>query len=720
MIHRVPSNLLFSFSPLINTNPMKKYAFSLLGLLLTGFLMAGNVEHVYQFNSYSISQKGNYQSFILENTRLSGMPGQPMLPYQEIALMLPPGEKAASIEVIGENEVQVPGSYILYPKQEVRPISLGSSGTFLKDESVYSSSVPYPASVTGHLTTQYLNGYAFALCTFTPARYIPATGQISYYTRVTIRINTVKDQTSLNALKNISPSANVRNRVLKFSQNPAMMESYPQLKAASTNYQLLIITKSSFQDCFTPLISMYNSKSISSQIKTIEDITASVTGTDLQEKIRNYIKDQYQNNGIEYVLLGADAPILPARGFYCYVISGSGYEDSNIPADLYYSGMDGNYDLNGNQVYGEVADSADLLPDIAVSRMPGSDTAELNHMVHKSVYYQTHPVAGDFQKPFFVGEHLYDDPNTEGGDYMELLEDNHSDNGYYTTGIPSADNNIEKMYDNTPPGYSWTVDSLLAKINRGKSFIHHLGHANTDYVMRLFYWDITDNNFSQVNGIAHNYEYLYTQGCLCGSFDQPNCIATKMLTIHNFLVGGVFNSRYGWFDQGTTEGPSEHLQREFVNAMYTDTLPETHFGAAHMISKIKTAPWCTAPGEFEPGAQRWCHYCANALGDPACEVYVTSPGPIGISEIDALKGFTIYPNPASGLLNVSYSLPQSATVSVRLYNISGQVVTEAVAAQNQQKGAHTLQIGLTGLPSGTYFCRIDAGSFSRTTKFIIL
>jgi hypothetical protein len=143
--------------------------------------------------------------------------------------------------------------------------------------------------------------------------------------------------------------------------------------------------------------------------------------------------------------------------------------------------------------------------------------------------------------------------------------------------------------------------------------------------MRLITSDITNVNFPEVNGYDHNYQLLYTQGCDCGAFDSPWCIGSKMVTITNFLAGGVFNSRYGWFDEGTTEGPSEHLHRQFVSALYTDTLPDRHLGTAHMISKIKTAPWVTAPGEFEPGAQRWCQYDANVLGDPALEIWTTEP-----------------------------------------------------------------------------------------------
>jgi hypothetical protein len=165
---------------------------------------------------------------------------------------------------------------------------------------------------------------------------------------------------------------------------------------------------------------------------------------------------------------------------------------------------------------------------------------------------------------------------------------------------------------------------LLASFNRGNSFIHHVGHANSYYMMRLSMASITNANFANVNGTTHNYQFLYTQGCDCGAFDL-SCIAAKAVTIDNFLVAGIFNSRYGWFNEGTTEGPSEHLEREFVSALYNDTTPEKHLGTAHVISKIKTAPWVTLPGEFEPGARRWCHYDCNVFGDPAMEIRTEEP-----------------------------------------------------------------------------------------------
>lgn len=610
---------------------MKGSLFFLLFVFHGIILQAGIVEKTFYFSNYKIETKGLYQTLNFENTILSGIPGEPVLPWHEVVLMLPPGESSESIEIIEENETAVAGSFLLFPKQYDQPLSADKPVEFVRNDKVYRQTDIYPGRQTGQLLTQYMNGYAFALCTFTPVRYKPASKTLTYFSKVTVRITTRADAQSMVALNNLPVAGNVPARVKKFAMNPEMMGLYPQKKTPATNYQYLIISPVSFKNEFQALVSLYQGKGISARVVATDSIYSTMTGFDLQEKIRNFIINQHQNHNIEYVLLAGNPPLVPCRGFYCLVQSGSTpYPDSNIPADLYYSGLDGNYDANGNHIYGELTDNPDLLPDIAVGRFTVNNAEELQRMIRKSVSYQTNPVLGEFSRPLLAGEFLYEDPMTFGSDYMDLLIDDRNDNGYFTHGIPSGTNQIGTLYDTlvAPPLsiWQWNISDVLARINQGNSFIHHVGHASTNYMMRLSTSSITNDNFSQVNGITHNFQLLYTQGCYDGAFDAAGgCIAAKAVSIDNFLVAGIFNSRYGWFNQGTTDGPSQHLQREFVSAIYTDTLPEKHIGAAHLISKVKTAPWVSLPGEFEPGAQRWCHYCCNVFGDPALEIWTGEP-----------------------------------------------------------------------------------------------
>ena len=606
---------------------MKKTFFILL-FTGTGILVnAGIIEKTFYFNNYTIQTKGSYQTINFANTALSGITGEPVLPWQEIVLLLPPGEVAASMNVIEEDLTELPGSFIIYPQQAVKPTSSDTAASFAKKESVYHQSGNYPLEIRGQLMTQYLDGFAFALSSYTPLRYNPLSKQIFYYRKVTVRITTHPGQGTF-----VDPAlatSDTRAMVKSFAQNPEMLQTYPEKKLPLTDYQYLIISPVSFKNEFQPLISMYAAKGILVKVVALDTILANVTGYDDQEKIRNFIINQKQNFNIGYVLLGGNTPQVPCRGFYCYVQSGGGYTDSSIPADIYYSGLDGNYDANGNHVYGEVADNPDLLPDISVGRFPAGDTAELHRMIRKDISYQTNPVLGEFCRPLLLGEYLYPDPVTFGGGYMNMLVGDHADYGHTTYGIPTATNLIDKLYDTliSPPlnVWYWSDSQLITKLNQGNSFIHHLGHANTGYMTKLYLSQITNANFSSINGNTHNFEILYTQGCYDGSFDIGGCIAVKAVTIDNFLVAGIFNSRYGWFNEGTTDGPSEHLEREFISALYNPGTPEKHLGTAHMISKVMTAPFIGLPGEWEPGAQRWCHYCCNVFGDPALEIRTDEP-----------------------------------------------------------------------------------------------
>ncbi len=589
------------------------------------------IEKTYYFDNYKITKTADHEIINFDNTMLTGKTGEPVLPYQSVSLLLPPGEVAESIEVIGEDEVNISGTFSLYPQQYVRPMSEESSGEFVKNELAYSMTTAYPSSQTGELITQYMNGYSIALSTFTPLKYFPASGKVSFYKKITIRIHSRKDSKANDALTKLTSNNEVLKRVKRFVQNPDLINLYPKRVLNNNDYQLLIISPLQFVDDFSDLIYLYRVRGIKTKVVSTDSIYTSSLGQDSPEKIRNFIIQEYQNNNIEYVLLAGDVELIPYRGFYCHVQSSSVYEDYNIPSDLYYSALDGNWNDNGNNKWGEIGED-DLLPEISVARIPVSNLSELNNMLNKIKSYQDTPVLSEFDKPLLAGEHLWSSPLTWGGDYLDLLIGNHDDNGYTTIGIPT-DDNIEKLYDRDLG--TWSGSTLISKINQGKSFIHHAGHSNYNYVMRLNDGDITNQNFSQVNGLIHNYTLVNTTGCNCGGFDESDCIAEKMVNIENFAVGFIGNSRYGWFNEGQTEGPSTHLQREFVDALYNDKLHR--IGTSHLISKIESAPWVTAPGQWEEGALRWCFYCNNVLGDPAMGIWTNEPINIQASYLSSIQ-----------------------------------------------------------------------------------
>ncbi|MDP8200810.1 MAG: C25 family cysteine peptidase [Candidatus Tenebribacter burtonii] len=597
---------------------MKK-TFIVLFIISAICLNASIIEKTYHFGNYKISEMEGFQTIEFKDAQQQAKTGEPVLPYISVSLLLSPGEIAESIEMIGSNKKLISGTYQLYPKQQVKPVSMPGSSEIIKNNIIYNSSDVYPKKQNGELVTQFLHGYSIALTTFTPVMYIPVTGTLSYFEDVKIIIHTKPDIKAQNAMNNLLSNEAVNSRINRISQNPEMISYYPIVNSREGEYQLLIITPSQFEDDFDEIREVYLQQGMISEVKTTEDIYSSITGQDQPEKIRNYIIQEYQNHEIEYVLLAGDVEHIPYRGFYCTVNSGGGYEDNNIPSDLYYSALDGNWNDDGDNNWGEIGED-DLLPEVAVARFSFSSTIDLNNMLNKTISYQTQPVLGELRDPLMLGEYLSGNPLTWGADYLDMLIGFHDDNGYETTGIPE-DHDITTLYDRDVG--TWSSSQLITEINEGHSFIHHVGHANAEYTMRLNNPDITNSNFNLVNGVDHNYTFVYTHGCICGSYDHNDCIGERMINIENFLVAFVGNSRYGWFNEGQTEGPSAHIHREFADALYTDKYHR--IGRAHMESKTATAPWVTAPGQWEEGALRWCFYDCNVLGGSALPIWTDEP-----------------------------------------------------------------------------------------------
>jgi hypothetical protein len=78
-----------------------------------------------------------------------------------------------------------------------------------------------------------------------------------------------------------------------------------------------------------------------------------------------------------------------------------------------------------------------------------------------------------------------------------------------------------------------------------------------------------------------------------------------------------------------------------------------------------------------------------------------------------------YPNPFNPTTTISYTLPKSSFVTLKVYNLLGQEVAELVN-ETQFAGKHSVEFTGTDLPSGLYIYKITAGNFSQTRKMMLL
>ncbi len=78
-----------------------------------------------------------------------------------------------------------------------------------------------------------------------------------------------------------------------------------------------------------------------------------------------------------------------------------------------------------------------------------------------------------------------------------------------------------------------------------------------------------------------------------------------------------------------------------------------------------------------------------------------------------------YPNPFNPSTTISYDLPLRSHVSLAVYNTLGQQLVQLVN-EEVEAGRHEVKFDATGLSSGVYFYRLQAGSVVVTKKMSLL
>jgi hypothetical protein len=97
--------------------------------------------------------------------------------------------------------------------------------------------------------------------------------------------------------------------------------------------------------------------------------------------------------------------------------------------------------------------------------------------------------------------------------------------------------------------------------------------------------------------------------------------------------------------------------------------------------------------------------------------------PVGVNDKNGIPyKFSLkqnYPNPFNPITTIVFTLPERSDIRLVLVNILGNVVKE-IASGNYGAGEHRIKLDASGLSSGIYFYRLEAGSFSSTKKLILM
>jgi hypothetical protein len=590
---------------------------------------AAEYTHAYRFEEPKVITLPNDRQILeMEGTWLKDdLVGAPMLPVKTCRMFIPAGERVVVTEIGYGTLRPMEGAYVIQHATTPRPLS--QKGPFAVDPpnpDIYEKNASFPSTIHTTRSPQFLRGAQIVLVDLMPVIYNPVQGQLKYYEELEVRITTEKRERP-DWVMPFRNSVRDRNKILRTIENDVdFLKAHPgaaQEEAAGTasmdeepspagdSRQYVVITTGDLMDAFQTLTGYRASApggGYTTYMEDVDNIEAAYAGVDLAEKIRNFIKEMYIDHGTQYVVLGGDCDglpgqqVIPTRG--CHAVVGN-YTDGNIPSDLYFGCLDGTWNGDGDDVWGESNDGEgggdiDWESEVYVGRITADNASEATNQINKIIAFETteHP-----NRTLLVGEQLDGDP-TWGGDRMDWVYS-------YMDATPKTE-----LYDRDWVNHSWPKTQLLSYINSSDHhWVNHLGHSSVTYNMKLSNGDVA----SMTNSA---YLLVYTQGCYSGSMDNrysgggygdTDCFGEAITNTYNDRGAFAYigNSRYGWYNPGTyVRGASNLAHKEFVEAVFTENI--TKLGDANQISKTDLY--------LGSGLYRWIAFETNLLGCPATDL----------------------------------------------------------------------------------------------------
>lgn len=225
------------------------------------------------------------------------------------------------------------------------------------------------------------------------------------------------------------------------------------------------------------------------------------------------------------------------------------------------------------------------------------------------------------------------------------------------------------------------------------------------------------------------------------AYNGLNCAATVLAgnyaePVNARLVSPWFNARrkpnrvpalvfYHWYSFGA--GDSAVVQVRTLTRPWHQLAPAFRNTSSGVYSPFYAALGGYADSTIQLGFFFHSHQ-AGPFPDVSTGWYIDSVAfeglivPVSLSHSEVTEGFTLsqnYPNPFNPETKITYSIPVASDVTLKVYDLLGREVTTLVDVRHMP-GTYEATFDGSGLASGVYLYRLQAGSFSQVKKLILL
>jgi len=581
--------------------------FLLLSTISFAFIIDLPVENL----NYKIEDLQGFQRINLEDGGVFDKPGAPEIPGFVFTFSLPVSNRIKEFRIINSEWEGIPGEFYLYPVQNMNII--GEPVTFVGPDSViYNNDCYYPQSIIASFHSGNLRGYNIGQVLVFPFRYNPVIKRLEVLKRLRLEVKTGSSPSGIKPVRQTSISKSIFEKFVSkivnapgkggsiFTPQSLIEENYDDLAPSELPsiwgppVDLLIITNEQTLSAYENFARFKKLLGFNTTIRTMSWIRQNYTGFDDAERLRNFIRDAVEKWGVGFVILGNDVPEIPTRWVYVDYVMGN--YPAHITTDLYFSDLDGNWNLDGDDRFGEVLDSIDLYPDVIVGRIPAhnpEDVLGYLNKIHSYIFEDVSPpnsLKPYYTKALFVSSMFW----------------SQNDSYYIARNLlsPLLPVNFQRNFINEEP-----KQNFLNAVGDGYNLITFLAHGDVNLIRARTNPREFVSNFD-IDSLRNNiYPFLVVITCYTGPF-QEDCLGEHW--VMNPCGGGI-----GYFGPSSSSAAYNHV--DYIRSLFY-TLFSSSLGSSTAQAKI---PWI--PYAQYDNWHRVFQYSLNLLGDPSLSMWKIKP-----------------------------------------------------------------------------------------------
>ena len=609
-------------------------------------LLAAPLQYVYEFDTSLLQRSEGALGAQLAAGGLqrTWFDGQPELPFDTVTLLVPQGSRIARLNAMPQDVVVYAQGLQL---ANARP-SLTSEGQEVSPHTLpqtLKASASFPAVYAEPMGSAALHGYQLVHIRVYPVRYEASSGRVTVTTRMTLDIELESGgELPIQLLRHNATVENAaRRQVAALIDNPEALDLYelpiaqksatrprgfqpthaPSLEGSPVDY--VIITSAALEASMQALADWKTLRGVPTVVRTLEWIDANYRhGSDQQETIRTFIKDAYSKWAVSYVLLAGDTDVVPAR----YGFSAFGPDtEQDIPTDMYYACLDGNWNFDGDRLWGEAAvsginpgDNTDFYAEVFLGRIPVSTTQEADNIINKIITYEDPAQVAYQAKLLLLGEVLFP-VDWDGSQPISM------DGAIFSEDIRATIDTtltlVTRLYENTvqfPAAATLTRDATVAEINTGYGFVNHIGHGFR-YNMSCGDRSLTNDDANTLLNGDQRF-ILYMLNCTATAFDFP-CLAEAYLDNPAGAVAVLGSSRAAF------ALPSRNYNLGFFQAVHQN-------GVSHIGEAFNTSRLAYTPNAWFDTADHYTHLLYNMLADPEMVIHTAALGTTAAAHVSSV------------------------------------------------------------------------------------